>query len=623
MVDANFSIAAYNLHPPDAILLTRFFLLPLLKTAMKRLLSPLFGSQAAAASQWRVKRNRLAVEALEDRTAPSAVSWLVIANNAGGLPDRLADQISAAGGVLTSMMPQTGVAVAESADPNFAATASRIPGVRSVVPDAPISYADGIDPVTPLDVGATNQARPDLTGFQWALDAIQAKDAWDLGVTGRGVRVVVMDGSIMTNHPDLKYDPVQGRGLNVGLSKSFVPDVPDKPHEGVEFVPGGISGNFSHATHVAGIIAAANNGFGTTGVAPDVELVLAKTGRDFDQTIQPSAVIQALLYAVEIDADVVNMSWGVLLPRSYGIYTWDPQWYSPAIITALARATNYAHQQGVTLVGSAGNNSLDFDHSQDWTRTGHWYHIPSGLPHVISVSATGPLGWGRDHSTDLDLPASYTNYGQSVIDLAAPGGYGDPVHDREPFTVDGVTLPFAYVFDMVLSTSTQFSPVGPYEPEGTWDWRRGTSMAAPHVAGIAALIISANGGDMHPNQVRTILEQSADDLGKPGQDDFYGHGRVNAFKAVSLVRAAPDLSVLPETTVSTTAWLTSPESSALASVLFSGQTVPAVTELPDAAWALETMWDSSAAWALALRDDPEVLDHLFAILGELEGPWEL
>ena len=60
----------------------------------------------------------------------------------------------------------------------------------------------------------------------------------------------------------------------------------------------------------------------------------------------------------------------------------------------------------------------------------------------------------------------------------------------------------------------------------------GTSFAAPHVAGVAALVIGANGGSMHPDQVRTTLEQSADDLGKPGNDDYYGAGRVNALRAV-------------------------------------------------------------------------------------------
>ena len=57
-------------------------------------------------------------------------------------------------------------------------------------------------------------------------------------------------------------------------------------------------------------------------------------------------------------------------------------------------------------------------------------------------------------------------------------------------------------------------------------------MAAPHVVGVAALVIEANGGALTPDQVRTILERTADDLGKPGNDDFYGRGRVNALSAV-------------------------------------------------------------------------------------------
>jgi lantibiotic leader peptide-processing serine protease len=82
----------------------------------------------------------------------------------------------------------------------------------------------------------------------------------------------------------------------------------------------------------------------------------------------------------------------------------------------------------------------------------------------------------------------------------------------------------------ILSTSTNYGPDGPYE--AIWNWSIGTSMAAPLVVGIAALVIQAHGGSLPPDQVRTILEQSADDLGKPGNDDFYGAGLGNALRAV-------------------------------------------------------------------------------------------
>ncbi|MDH3933008.1 MAG: S8 family serine peptidase, partial [Chromatiales bacterium] len=108
-------------------------------------------------------------------------------------------------------------------------------------------------------------------------------------------------------------------------------------------------------------------------------------------------------------------------------------------------------------------------------------------------------------------PASYTNYGTSQVEFSAPGG-GYDYPGNEGCVVAGIARP-CWVFDLVFSTGN-----------GAWYWSGGTSMAAPHAAGVAALIISENGGDMKPAQVEAQMRMRGIDLGKPGADDFFGRG---------------------------------------------------------------------------------------------------
>jgi len=351
--------------------------------------------------------------------------------------------------------------------------------------------------------------KADLTGAQWGLQAIQAPAAWDIGVTGKEVRVAVIDGGIMITHPDLVQN------LNLMLSTSVVPG------ETVEFIPGGAAGNGSHATRVAGIIAAADDGLGITGVAPDAELVAIKIGSDRTYTTRASWIVEGILYAAQIHADVANLSVACAWPKN------DPELTGTDVALSVAvRAANFAHQQGTPLVAAAGNEALD------WDGLGSVVFFPRDLPGVLGVSATAPKEcWALDPTVDLDWPAPYTNYGKRVIDLAAPGGSNDPTLPSHFVTVSGATFR-AFAFNMVLSSSTSIGPAGNFEKKGTWNMGAGTSLAAPHVCGVAALVIQANFGLLTPAQVRTILQQSADDLGKPGNDDFYGAGRVNALRAV-------------------------------------------------------------------------------------------
>lgn len=183
----------------------------------------------------------------------------------------------------------------------------------------------------------------------------------------------MLDSGIDAEHPDIAPN------LNVGLSTSFVPG------EGFDIEPGFY---FNHGTHVAGIVAAADNAFGVIGVAPEAEIVAVKVLSEFTGSGSFEGVIAGIVYAANIDADIINMSLGATLKKS-GFC--DAEGCVTArevaeLLVATGRATTYAYQQGSTVIAAAGNESMDADH------TTNWVFVPAALPHVIAVAATGPQG---------------------------------------------------------------------------------------------------------------------------------------------------------------------------------------------------------------------------------------
>jgi subtilisin family serine protease len=426
---------------------------------------------------------------------PTPKSYLILGKGEK-LPANVAAQVQAAGGTLTKTIPQVGIAVASTTSADFKAKASKI---GLVVPNVRIGLIDPGKNVA-ADFGNPPASGDDDPFFdlQWGHDAVDAPEAWNAGERGAGTRVAVLDTGFDLDHPDLAPN------IDYAASRDFT-------GQGLQY---SLPDPFSHGTHTAGTVAAADNAFGTIGIAPEATLVLVKMlfdegFGDFDDGIE------AIVYAAgPANADVISMSWGAIVPRA-GDPT-DPDLDTPEEVADLKRALNlatrFANHEGATLVASAGNDAIN------WDQAPGMLNLPAMSDYVLTVSATAPIGWAKDPgNVSLDNLASYSNYGNVLIDLAAPGG--DFVYPgNEDCTVAGLTRP-CWVFDLVFSTGNN-----------GWFWAAGTSMAAPHVSGTAAIIIGAHGGEMAPRDVEKALNQSADLIGR---SKFFGRGRVNAGNAVA------------------------------------------------------------------------------------------
>lgn len=403
-------------------------------------------------------------------------------------------------GTVVKTIPQIGIVVVESSDPNFESKVTKLGNVRSVVPDLMLSLinpADAVPMANPPSIG-DNETR---FALQWGMDAINAPEAWNAGYQGAGVKVFILDSGIDAEHPDLSPN------LNTSLSKSFVPGEDWNVQPGLYF---------NHGTHVSGIVAAADNSFGVIGVAPKAEIVAVKVLSEYSGSGAFSWVNAGIVYAADNGADVINMSLGTVINKN-GFYYDD---YgnlvgkdSPKLIQelkhAVQRAINYAYKKGVTIVVAAGNDYMNGDGN------GSAVAFQGDLNNVISVSATAPYGIFYDPTTNLDVIASYSNTGRSLINIAAPGGDFDLYFAENPPTLN-------YRYDMVISTVSN-----------GFGFAAGTSMAAPHVAGVAALIVAKNGGQMAPIEVTKQLLKTADNLDGNGASVSFGKGRVNAFRAVT------------------------------------------------------------------------------------------
>ena len=328
-----------------------------------------------------------------------------------------------------------------------------------------------------------------LYGLQWHYPLINLPAAWDLTTGSTNVKVAVIDTGVLHGHPDLQGQLAPGfdfiSNAAAALDGNGIDPDPEDPGDG-----GGVSPSSFHGTHVAGTIGAkTQNAYGVAGVAWNVTLVPLRVlgfggGTDFD-------ILQAVRYAAGLannsgtsnKVDVINLSLG-------------GTGYSQTAQNVFTQARS----AGVIVVAAAGNN----DSSQ--------LFYPASYDGVVSVSAVDLL----------KQKAGYSNFG-TAVDVAAPGG--DISADRNG---DGYA-------DGVLSTLKD-------ELTGAFNFRfyNGTSMAAPHVAGVVALMKSVK-PSLTPAEFDTLLASGSltTDLGAAGRDDFFGNGLIDARKAVEAASASP------------------------------------------------------------------------------------
>ncbi|MFD3696240.1 S8 family serine peptidase [Streptomyces sp. NPDC058646] len=416
-------------------------------------------------------------------------AYLVI--TAAGDTSAVRSAVAANGGTVFAHYDAIGVIVAHSASGSFATTMRGVSGVQQVgatrTSDVP---ADAYNPALPAN--PSQSTTPSGEPVRVDMTQIKADQAWAVTTGSAGVKVGILDTGVDDQHQDLAPN------FNAADSASCAYGKADTRAGSWRDVG-------THGTHVAGTVAAAKNGKGVIGVAPGVKISSVRIAEPGSSLFFAENTVCGFMWAGDHGFQVTNNSY----------YTDPWQFNCPdnadqaAIIEGVKRAQEYAESKGSLQVAAAGNSNLDLankttdtespNDSTPVTRTitNACLDIPTELPGVVTVSAMGTTA-----------KASYSNYGLNVVDITAPGGDATGIYS---------TL-----------------------PGGKYGSMSGTSMASPHVAGVAALLASTNPG-ITPAQLRDKLATQANDVACPSdsrckgttaKNGFFGEGQVDALKAV-------------------------------------------------------------------------------------------
>jgi subtilisin family serine protease len=425
-------------------------------------------------------------------------------------------EITTACGGMTVYYPEIAVGVATSADPAFAdrmGTDRAFSAQRVLKDSGKTGEASGGESVT-TDPAEVDTA--DLTAEQWDMTMIGADRARRITPGSKDVLVGVLDSGVDPNHPDLAG--ALDRGASAGCLTGRADQSPAAWEPSVS----------PHGTHVAGTIAAADDGHGTAGVAPGVRIASVKVVDDSGY-ILPEYAVCGLMWATANKMRVTNNSYFV----DPWLMTCDRD-SEQVVYESVRRAVDYATAHGMLTVAAATNEGADLadpsgrtaeDPASEGRRTldASCKVLPAGLRGVVAVSAVG-----QD-----ELKASYSSYGLGVIDVSAPGGETKPkAYDPSGGKQEDESC--------VLSTVP-----------GGYESLCGTSMATPHVTGVAALLASEH-PSATPQTLTKMLTEQADPLPCPADYDldgtgaqdayctgyqpyngFYGHGLVDALNAVT------------------------------------------------------------------------------------------
>jgi subtilisin family serine protease len=348
-----------------------------------------------------------------------------------------------------------------------------------------------------------------VDGRQWGPRIMQADVAWRAGMLGTPTtRVGILDTGIDYTNRELVglVDLAASRSFtNLFVSEGDVfVDIPVEPQ-----LPGDqpYMDNHFHGTHVASTVAA--NARSVAGITQFSTLVAVKVLNMLGSGTFEGVAAGILYAAGDANVDVINMSLGAEVDaNAEGV---------PALLEFMRRTIRQAEKLGTIVISAAGNSAIDLD-------VGSIVATPCEQS-TICVSATGPL-----LQQNFDQPATYTNYGITAIEVAAPGGNA----------VDGDDSAYQTEDLIIGACSTRTTQPGLAPCRASTDgvayfyaWAAGTSMATPHTAGLAALVKSVN-PLLSVNGLKNKILHTADDVGVKGRDVYSNYGRINARRAVGL-----------------------------------------------------------------------------------------